>query len=116
MALAFGGAASAAPTPLPVSVSGYELLLGSPCTINTQSGTCDVTFSGWTGGGGQMANGWTRVPGTGQGLWEATVNYTGRTQSCGGSREIMQSGLPHFVWVWLKLCGRYTIVWKHPCA
>jgi hypothetical protein len=79
MALALCGAASEA-APLPVNVSGYELFLGSPCTIGTQSGTCDVAFSGWTGGGGQTATGWRRFPGTGQGLWKGIVNYTGRPQ------------------------------------
>lgn len=79
MALAFGNAAASA-APLPVNVSGYEHLLGAPCVINGQSGTCGVGFSGWTGGGGQAANGWAHFPGTGQGLWLANVNYIGRPQ------------------------------------
>jgi hypothetical protein len=79
MTLAFGVAAASAAS-LPVDVSGYELLLGSPCTINTESGTCNVAFSGWTGASGQTANGWTPFPGTGQGLWSATVNYIGRAR------------------------------------
>ena len=49
-------------------------------TIFSQAGTCGVEFSGWTGGEGQTANGWTRFPGTGQGLWKASVNYIGRPQ------------------------------------
>jgi type 1 fimbria pilin len=88
MALAWGGAASAASAPLPADVSGYELFLGSPCTINTQSGTCDIAFSGWTGGGGQTANGWTRFPGTRQGLWTGIVSYIGRPQF-GGQVDVV---------------------------
>ena len=78
MALALGGAASAAATPLPVDLSGYELLNGSPCTINTQSGTCDVAFERLDRR--RRANGErvARFPGTGQGLWEVIVNYDGR--------------------------------------
>jgi hypothetical protein len=68
------GIAAASAAPLPVNVSGYEFLLGTSCTI----GTCGVEFGGWTGGSGQVANGWTPFPGTGQGLWKASVNYTGK--------------------------------------
>lgn len=63
--------------PLPVNVSGYEFLLGTSCTINGQPGTCGVQFGGWTGGNGPVPNGWTPFPGTGQGLWKASVSYTG---------------------------------------
>src|SRR5262245_3286347 len=35
-------------------------------------------FGGWTGGSGQVAGGWTPFPGTGQGLWKASVNYIGK--------------------------------------
>ena len=63
--------------PLPVNVSGYEFLLGTNCTIAGQSATCGVQFGGWTGGNGSVPNGWTPFPGTGQGLWKASVSYTG---------------------------------------
>ena len=63
--------------PLPVNVSGYEFLLGTNCMIAGQPGTCGVHFGGWTGGNGPVPNGWTPFPGTGQGLWKASVSYTG---------------------------------------
>jgi hypothetical protein len=62
----------------PVTVSGYEYLLETDCTIDGQPGTCGVRFGGWTGGGGQVAKGWTPFPGDEQGLWKATVDYTGK--------------------------------------
>jgi hypothetical protein len=71
------GAASAALLS-PVNISGYEYLLGTSCTIDGQPATCDVKFGGWTGGDGQVANGWTPFPGNDEGLWKATVNYTGK--------------------------------------
>ena len=77
--LAFAHAAASAAS-LPVNISGYELFAGVPCTTHGQSGTCDVEFSGWTGGNGPRAGGWTRFPGTRQGLWRAGVNYVGRPQ------------------------------------
>jgi hypothetical protein len=92
MALAFGGVASAQSDKLPANLSGYELLLGSPCTINAQPGTCDAAFSGWVGGGGQTANGWTHFPGTGQGLWEAIVNYIG-TPQFGGQVDVVSGSV-----------------------
>ena len=63
--------------PLPDNISGYEFLLGTNCMIAGQSGTCGVQFGGWTGGNGPVPNGWTPFPGTGQGLWKASVSYTG---------------------------------------
>jgi len=63
--------------PLPVNLSGYEFLLGTNCTIAGQPGTCGVHFGGWTGGNGPVPNGWTPFPGTGHGLWKASVSYTG---------------------------------------
>jgi hypothetical protein len=72
------------------NLSGYEFLLGSPCTIGSEAGKCGVAFGGWTGGGGQEAGGWTQFPGTRRGLWEATVNYTG-SPNFGASVEL-QSG------------------------
>jgi hypothetical protein len=60
----------------PVNVSGYENFLGT--TINSQPATCGVNFSGWTGGGGQSPGSWVSLPGNGKGLWNATVNYSGK--------------------------------------
>jgi hypothetical protein len=76
IALALGSMPAGAAS-LPVNVSGYELLLGTSCTIFGERGTCGVAFSGWTGGLGQKPNGWTHFPGTGQGLWKASANYLG---------------------------------------
>jgi hypothetical protein len=42
----------------------------------------------WTGGGGQTANGWTRFPGTRQGLWTGIVSYIGRPQF-GGQVDVV---------------------------
>lgn len=86
MTLVFSFAAASA-APLPVNLSGYEFLLGTSCTIKGQSGTCNVAFGGWTGGSGPVANGWTPFPGTEQGLWKATVDYTG-TVEFGGQVEL----------------------------
>lgn len=77
-AMIFGFAFPAvAQAPLPINLSGYEFRLGTPCTINGEAGKCGVQFGGWTGGGGQEADGWTPFPGNRKGLWEAEVNYTG---------------------------------------
>ena len=77
-ALGLSGVAASAALLSPVNVSGYEYLLGTSCTIDGQPATCDVKFGGWTGGDGQAANGWTPFPGNDEGLWKATVNYTGK--------------------------------------
>jgi hypothetical protein len=63
---------------LPERVSGYEYFIGTSCTIDGQPATCDVQFAGWTGSGGQVANGWKAFPGNGQGTWTATVDYKGK--------------------------------------
>jgi hypothetical protein len=63
---------------LPIRVSGYEYFIGSSCTIDGQPATCDVQFAGWTGSGGQAANGWRTFPGNGEGFWTATVDYKGK--------------------------------------
>ncbi len=62
----------------PVNVSGYENFIGTSCTINGQPATCGVNFSGWTGGGGRVPSGWVSFPGNRKGLWNATVNYSGK--------------------------------------
>jgi hypothetical protein len=77
-ALAVGIVPASAALRSPVNVSGYEYLLGSSCTIDAQPATCGVQFGGWTGGRGQVPNGWRPFPGNGKGLWKATVNYAGR--------------------------------------
>ena len=59
------------------NLSAYEFLLGTPCTINDEAGKCGVSFGGWMGGTGPVANGWTPFPGNKQGLWDAEINYTG---------------------------------------
>src|SRR3712207_1050880 len=60
-----------------LNISGYETSAGQVCSIDGQPGTCDTTFSGWTGGTGPVAGGWTPYPGDGQGSWTTSVNYTG---------------------------------------
>ncbi len=45
-------------------------------------------LDGW---GGQTANGWTHFPGTGQGLWSATLNYIGRAHF--GGHVDLESGV-----------------------
>jgi hypothetical protein len=65
---------------LPARVSGYEYFIGTSCTIDGQPATCDVQFGGWTGSGGQVANGWRTFPGNGQGFWTATADYRGRAK------------------------------------
>jgi hypothetical protein len=77
-ASAFSIVSASAALRSPVTVSGYEYLPGSSCTIGGRPATCGVNFGGWTGGGGPVAGGWTRFPGNGKGLWNATVNYRGK--------------------------------------
>ena len=79
MALVFSLAAAWA-APVSVNVSGYEFLLGTSCTIDGRPGTCGVEFGGWTGGRGPVENGWRPFPGNRQGLWMASVNYTGKAE------------------------------------
>lgn len=80
---------------LPERVSGYEYFIGTPCTIDGQPATCDVKFGGWTGSGGQVANGWRAYPGNGQGTWTASVDYKGKpkfggqVQLLGGDFDLM---------------------------
>jgi hypothetical protein len=93
---AFGVALSvAARAASSVNLSGYEFLLGSPCTIEGFSGTCGVAFGGWTGGSGAKPGGWTTFPGNRRGLWEANINYIGSAafggtvQVAGGSYDVL---------------------------
>ena len=87
-ALALSIVAASAALLSPVKVSGYEYLLGTSCTINGQPATCGVQFGGWTGGRGQVANGWRPFPGNGHGLWKATANYTGKA-AFGGQVNVL---------------------------
>ena len=77
-ALAVSIASASAALRSPVNVSGYEYLVGTSCTIDGRPATCGVNFGGWTGGRGQVADGWVRFPGSGKALWNATVNYRGK--------------------------------------
>jgi hypothetical protein len=79
IALALSIVAASAALQSPINISGYEYLLGTSCTIDGQPATCGVRIGGWTGGRGQVANGWTPFPGDDQGLWKASVNYIGKT-------------------------------------
>lgn len=83
-ALKFTAVVSAQPG---VNLSGYELLLGTTCTLDGQAGKCGVHFVGWTGGDGPTANGWVPFPGDRRGLWDAEINYIG-SPSFGGSVEL----------------------------
>src|SRR4029079_12721198 len=71
IALALSIVAASAALQSPINISGFEYLLGTSCTIDGQPATCGVRFGGWTGGRGQVANGWTPFPGDDQGLWKA---------------------------------------------
>lgn len=62
--------------PVGVGLSGYEFLLGTSCTIGgNPPGKCGVQFGGWTGLTG--SGGWRAFPGNEEGLWKATINYSG---------------------------------------
>jgi hypothetical protein len=82
------GIAAASADLLPERVSGYEYFVGIPCTIESQAATCDVQFAGWTGSGGQVANGWRPFPGNGQGTWTAIIDYRGRPRF-GGQVQLL---------------------------
>lgn len=82
MALALGLAAMPQPGSS-INLSGYEFLLGTPCATGGAT-TCGVEFAGWTGGNGAKPNGWTHLPGSREGLWQATINYDG-SPAFGGS-------------------------------
>jgi len=73
---------------LPERVSGYEYFIGTPCTIDGQSATCDVQFAGWTGSGGQVEDGWRAFPGNGQGTWTASIDYKGKPKF-GGQVQLL---------------------------
>ena len=73
---------------LPERVSGYEYFIGIPCTIDGQAATCDVQFAGWTGSGGQVADGWREFPGNGQGTWTAIIDYKGKPKF-GGQLQLL---------------------------
>jgi len=85
-----------AQAPTDINLSAYEFLLGTACTVDGQAGKCGVSFGGWTGGTGPVSNGWTPFPGTRQGLWEATINYTG-SPAFGGSVSVVSGSLDLFL-------------------
>lgn len=92
---------AAAPIPPPFhNLSGYEFLLGNPCTIGPMQlqGKCGVSFLGWIGGKGPVPNGWMAFPGNTQGLWETTVNYIG---SPGFGKQVTVAG------------GVFDLLFKH---
>lgn len=80
---------AAPPGAHPENLSGYEFLLGTPCTIDNQAGKSGVSFGGWTGGGGQTADGWAPFLGDRKGLWEATVYYM-RSPDFGSSVTVVE--------------------------
>ncbi len=96
-----------AQAPTNLNLSAYEFLLGTACNINGQAGKCGVSFGGWTGGTGPTATGWTPFPGTRQGLWEATINYTG-SPAFGGAVTIQGGSFDLFVKGESPLTGEVT--------
>lgn len=82
---------AAAPIPPPFhNISGYEFATGNPC-IWTTSDTCGVSFLGWIGSKGPVPNGWRAFPGNTQGLWEATLDYSG-TPGFGNTVTVLADG------------------------
>ena len=98
---------------LPARVSGYEYFIGTSCTIDSQPAICDVQFGGWTGSGGQVADGWRAFPGNGQGVWTATVDYKGKARF--GGQVTLLGGNFHLLFTDGKaVLGRVTggtIIW-----
>ena len=92
---------------LPERVSGYEYFIGTPCTIEGQPATCDVQFAGWTGGGGQVANGWRPFPGNGQGTWTATADYKGKPKF-GGQVQLLDGNFDLLFADGKSVLGRVT--------
>ncbi len=83
----------------PISVSGYEYLLGDSCTVGGREGTCGVQFGFWTGGSGAGPYGWTSFPGNGKGLGKANVSYYGKaafgvTLNVMGTFDLMFTSAP----------------------
>ena len=92
---------------LPERVSGYEYFIGTPCTIEGQPATCDVQFAGWTGSGGQVANGWRPFPGNGQGTWTATADYKGKPKF-GGKVQLLDGNFDLLFADGKSVLGRVT--------
>jgi hypothetical protein len=91
------GTALASPPPVPVS--GYEIFLGYNCTIKGEAATCGATFSGWTGE--TPSGGWLAFPGSGQGTWSISANYTGHP-AFGGSVTLVGGS-----WRFLFISGTF---------
>ena len=92
---------------LPQRVSGYEVFIGTPCTIDGQSATCDLQFAGWTTNGSPVAGGWRPYPGDGEGQWTATIDYKGNPKL--GGRVVLLDGNFHLLFTNGKvLSGRVT--------
>ena len=92
---------------LPERVSGYEYFIGTPCTIEDQPATCDVQFAGWTGSGGQVANGWRPFPGNGLGMWTATIDYKGKPKF-GGQVQLLDGNFDLLFADGKSVLGRVT--------
>src|SRR5262252_1653774 len=106
---------SASAAPLPVTLSCYEFLLGTSCTIDGQAATCGVAFGGWTGGRGPVATGWTPFPGNDEGLWKATIDYLGKPQF-GGHVELVGGSFDVLFTNGTKVTGKVTggsVMWPH---
>lgn len=59
-----------------IHVSGYETFPDLPCYLDDGGdGQCRVSFRGWVGGSGPVADGWASY--TGEGKVAVRVNYTG---------------------------------------
>lgn len=80
---------------LDLNVAGYELFTGIPCRRSGAPATCEVTFSGWSGGHGAVAGGWTSFPGNDLGFWEATIARQG--VAAFGSTVTVLNGRVRFV-------------------
>lgn len=80
-----------------INVSGYETFPGLPCQLDDGGdGQCRVSFRGWVGGAGPVADGWASY--TGEGKVVVRVNYTGdpgfgqSVTITGGSWRLTQHG------------------------
>ena len=92
---------------LPERVSGYEYFIGTTCTLDGHPATCDVQFAGWTGGGGDTANGWRPFPGNGRGTWTASVDYKG-TPKFGSQVQLLDGNFNLLFADGKSLLGRVT--------
>jgi hypothetical protein len=75
-----------------------------------------VTFGGWTGGEGAVADGWTAFPGTRGGFWSATIDRKGETDlgssvtiDGGTWKLLLRAGFTFVKLSWVVLGG--TVEW-----